>query len=96
MIGMSVASHFQVRRLRTLFTESSLFSLRQLVSLSDAGVCFESRTLPSNSITALSRFRNTTLLHFSSTEALVIPDRDLPGDLSPEQLQAQVAKWLKR
>lgn len=96
MLGMSVASLLLGRRFRNLYSQSSLFNRPQPISLSDAGLCFETRLLPWDTITAQSRFRTTTLLHFSSTEALVIPDRDLPSDLTPRELQTRVADWLQR
>jgi hypothetical protein len=95
MIGMSIAYRLQARRIRSLFSASNLLSKSQSVSLSETGLCLEARTLPWSAITAQSRCKNTTLLQFSSTDALVIPDRDLPVGLSPEDLQAQVAKWLR-
>jgi hypothetical protein len=96
MIGMSVASQLHGRRVRTLYSESSLFSRPQLVSLTEEGVFFESRSLPWDAITAQSRFKSATLLHFSSTEALIIPDRDLPWGVPPQELQARVAEWLRK
>lgn len=96
LIGLGVALRWQARRIRTIFASSSLLQREKPVSLSEGGVRFDARQFPWTAITDQSRWNEATLLHFSTLDALVIPDRDLPAGLSPEDLQAQVAKWLRR
>ena len=95
LIGTIVAARLQVRRFRALYATSTLAARAQPVSLSEAGVSLEARLLPWSEISGQSRWKAATLLHFSAVDALVIPDRDLPADLSPEDLHARVATWLR-
>jgi hypothetical protein len=96
LIGTIIGSRFLARRYRGLYATSTLAARAQPVSLSDEGLCLQARRLPWSDISGQSRWKQATLLHFSAVDALVIPDRDLPADLSLEDFQAQVAKWLKR
>ena len=93
LIGMIIAARLQARRVGALFSASTLMRLAQPVRLSETGVGLEARHLPWSAITGQSRWKQTTLLHFSAVDALVIPDRDLPVGMTAEALQAQVAKW---
>lgn len=96
LIGTILASRLQVRRFRALYASSTLAARAQPVALSDEGLSLEARLLPWSGIAGQSRWKDTTLLHFSTVDALMIPDRDLPSGVTPGDLQAQVAKWLKQ
>lgn len=93
LIGMIFASRLQARRYRTLFSASSLRSRAVPVTLSGDGLQLEARQLPWAEVSGSSRWRGATLLHFSAVDALVIPDRDLPPDMTPDALQQRVAAW---
>lgn len=92
-IGTALALRLHGRRYRRLFARSTLRAQSVPVTLSEAGLAFGPRDLPWTAIGAVSRWRQATLLHFSAVDALVIPDRDLPPDLPPAALTAQVNGW---
>lgn len=92
-IGTALALRLHGRRYRHLFARSTLRAQPVPVTLSETGLAFGPRDLPWTTVGAVSRWRHATLLHFSAVDALVIPDRDLPPDLSPDALRARVDGW---
>jgi hypothetical protein len=91
----AVAGFFLIRKLLgqrnlRLLSGSALRSTPVLVQLVDTGLVFAERSVPWSGVTAVGRWKDTTLLYFSPVDALVVPDRDLPAGLSAEALGALV------
>ena len=93
LVGLSLASRLITRRYASHFAVSGLRRQPLPVILSDAGVTFTTREVPWSGIHGTSRWKDNTLLHFSSVDILVIPDRALPPGLTPGDLAARVADW---
>lgn len=91
--GLIVASRLFRWRLKGQFSASTLMRLPRPVTLSHSGLTLETRHLPWSAIKGTSRWRSNTLLHFSSVDALLIPDSDLPTGITPELLSDQILAW---
>jgi hypothetical protein len=92
-IGLTLSSRVIARRHARHFATSALRRQPLPVTLSDAGVTFTKREVPWPGIQGTTRWRDNTLLHFSAVDILVIPDRDLPAGLTPDDLAARIAEW---
>jgi hypothetical protein len=93
MLGLIIANRLQTRQYERLFATSTLRAVACPVILSDTGLRFEARDLPWSAITGTSRWRDATLVHFSSVDALVIPDHDLPAGVTESAITAAIATW---
>jgi len=93
MAGLIIAQRIWGRRYARLYGRSQMRNLPAPITLDDSGITFHPRHLPWDAVSKTARWKDCTLVHFSSVDALAIPDADLPTGETPETLAARIAKW---
>ncbi len=80
------------RRARRDLAGSALRNTPMTATFSSEGLILRTGPIPLAGATTL-RWHDGTIVQFSALDGLLIPDADLPSDLSPEALAARIAGW---
>lgn len=93
MFGMILAQKIWARRYGRLYASSQMRNLASPITMDDSGITFQPRHLPWGAVSTTARWKDCTLVHFSSIDALAIPDADLPLGQTPTTFAAPIAEW---
>ena len=96
MAGLIIAQRIWGRRYGRIYASSQMRKLPAPITMDDSGITFHPRHLPWATVSKTARWKDCTLVHFSSVDALAIPDTDLPMGETPESFAARIAKWKAR
>jgi hypothetical protein len=93
VIGLVLMQRLSARRYARVLGTSANRTKPAMVSLAQAGIRFRASDLPWDAVSQTGQWQDCTLIQFSALDALVIPDADLPDDLSPAAFAAHIADW---
>ena len=93
IFGLVIAQKIWMRRYGRMLFGSPMRNLPAPITMDDSGITFHPRHLPWGAVSTIARWKDCTLLHFSSVDALAIPDTDLPPGETPDSFAARIADW---